>query len=290
MRNIRSIIIAIVFGILPFTVFPGESGRVHFALLGDSMTWIGGDSCQNATGWSHYLRQSGIADRIDVYARSGATWTNTPDTRPDTEFYTEVLHDDNVIYNQVLRLIAAAKADPSATPDCIVILAGTNDAWFSSRRPNLFMDNDQRLTINDKLTTPQPHNLTTPQLPTTLYSSVTYICDLLQDAFPSSRLIIVTPLLMSKVTPDTIHRVSDIIESAAKSRNCAVIRTDIDLMKKLCSAETSDNTQSDNTRSDNILGDNTYKDFLLQYTSDGVHTNPAGARLLADFLLPFLSN
>lgn len=148
MRSILSAISLILFCIAPFSALGSGPESRHFALLGDSMTWIGGDSCQNATGWSHYLKQSGIADRIDVYARSGATWTNTTNTHADTEFYSEVLHDDNVIYNQVLRLIAAAKADPSATPGCIVILAGTNDAWFSSRRPNLFTRNEQRATRN----------------------------------------------------------------------------------------------------------------------------------------------
>ncbi len=240
------------------------------ALLGDSMTWIGGDSCQNPTGWSYYLKQSGVAETIDVYARSGATWTNTSNTYPDTSFYSEILHDNNVIFNQVLRLLADSK---DTKPDCIIIFAGANDAWFSSRRPGIFDSNSSDEPIASTKSDLSTHynedcsilNRLPKALPTSLHSSVTFVCDMLQQSFPSTRVILVTPLQMSKVPVEDILKVSDIIETSGESKGCVILRAD----KKA-----------------GILHEVESKS--PKYTYDGVHTNPEGARLVADFLLPHL--
>ncbi len=219
------------------------------------MTWIGGDSCQNPTGWSHFLKESGIAGNIDVYARSGATWTNTNATQLNPSFYSEILHDDNVVYNQAFRLIEDADLTHEH-PDLIILFAGANDAWFAAKRPRIFDHDDSigKYTI-----------LTDPSTVTTLEGSIRLICDLLQKFFPNATLLFVTPLQMAKTDAETIFKVSDIIEKTALQKGCHVIRPDKEIE---ISHEQEEKSPT--------------------YTYDGVHTNPKGARLLCNYILKFL--
>ncbi len=224
----------------------------RIALLGDSMTWIGGDLCQNLTGWSHFLKESGIADKIDVYARSGATWTNTTSTQRNPSFYSEILHDDNVVYNQAIRLIEKTDSCQDS-PDMIILFAGANDAWFAAKRPGIYYGDNSK--ENYSLAT-DPANITS------LEGSIRLVCEILQERFPDSTLLFVTPLQMSKTDAESIFKVSDIIEKVASQKGCMVVRADKD----------SGITHAQEAKSPT-------------YTYDGVHTNPAGARLLGDLIL-----
>lgn len=220
------------------------------------MTWIGGDSCQNERGWSYHLKKSGIVDRIDVYARSGATWTNTLFTSPDTEYYTELLDAKNVILNQALRLIESVKTDDSAKPDLIVIYAGANDAWFCNRFEDMFATSGEiRVPEHDS-------NEFFFSIPTTLEGSVRYACSLLKSAFPKASLMLVTPVEMTKAEVETVTKVSEIIEKAGLECGASVVRAD-----KIVPIR----------REDELKG--------YHYTKDGVHTNPEGARLLAGYII-----
>lgn len=230
---------------------------LDIALLGDSMTWIGGDMCENATGWSHFLKESCKASTITVYARSGATWTNTSQTKKDTSFYSELLHDDNVVFNQTTRLIEDHKKAGDLSPNYIILFAGANDAWFASKRPGIYSDKDRQEMYDD---------LTNPADVTSLYGSVALTCDLLKQHFPNAYLLVVTPLQMSKVSAETIHATGDIIEEAAKSRGCDVIRADKEV-SILHATESQSPT----------------------YTYDGVHTNPEGAKLLGEYIISHIS-
>ncbi|MDE6696115.1 MAG: SGNH/GDSL hydrolase family protein [Muribaculaceae bacterium] len=231
--------------------------KSRIALLGDSMTWIGGDSCEKATGWTHTLKESGLYDNIDMLARSGATWTNTTATSPDLEFYCEVLHDNNVIYNQSLRLIEKYDQQKLADPDRIIIFAGANDAWFSDKRPGIYnsVDSLQSIAIREN----NPSNVTS------LYGSVSLACGILQERFPTAKLILVTPLQMSKVSEEIILKVSDIIEKAGLSKGCTVLRGDKEIAIR--------------------HSDEVNKHI---YTYDGVHTNPQGAALVGNYIVDHL--
>lgn len=251
----RALYVAILMAAIPECLASTEA-KPRIALLGDSMTWIGGDSCQNPTGWTHRLRESGVASRLEVYARSGATWTNTSRTKIDTEAYSEVLDDDNVIYNQAIRLVRDHTSPGSETPDMIIIFAGANDAWFSDRRPGIFDD--------------VAHSANAGRLPseaTTLKSSVALVCDILLNSFPRSTLIMITPIEMSKVSADATERVGDIIESSAAGRGVTTLRADREV--EIRHAEESESPR---------------------FTYDGVHTNEAGAALLADFIIREISS
>ena len=249
--------VILLFGLCNFQSKADSKRNSRIALLGDSMTWIGGDSCENSTGWTHTLKESGIFDNIDMFARSGATWTNTAATSPDLEFYSEVLHDNNVIYNQALRLIAKYNQQKLAAPDCIIIFAGANDAWFSDKRPGIFnsADSIQSLAFIEK----------NPGIVTSLFGSVSLVCEILQEKFPTTELILVTPLQMSKVSEDTTFMISDIIEKAGISKGCTVLRGDKEIAIR---------------HSDEVSSH--------KYTYDGVHTNPQGAALVGNYIVDHL--
>ena len=248
-------VLSVLLGIIYMSAYAERASAVfpRIALLGDSMTWIGGDSCQNDTGWSHYLKNSGVAGYIDVYARSGATWTNTRSTCRNPIHYSEILHDDNVIFNQAIRLIENSDATRTV-PDLIILFAGANDAWFADKRPGIF----------DSPATGQTENLTNrkPDQATSLEGSIRLVCDILHDRFPDSTLLFVTPLQMSKTDAETIFKVSDIIEKTASETGWITLRAD---------------------KETGITHLQEMK--LLKYTYDGVHTNPAGAKILGEFIL-----
>lgn len=254
-NQFRNISLSVLLSLIP-AVAAGSGVRI--ALLGDSMTWIGGDSCGNAIGWSHQLKQTGIADAIDVYARSGATWTNTCSTRCDTAFYSEVLHDDNVIYNQARRLIGRVSAGVSVVPDLIIVFAGANDAWFADKRPGIY----------DSIPDLPEYTLSTkPSDVTSLQGSVALVCDILTQSLPESKIMLVAPLEMSKVPASVTHKVSDIIAGVAAPKGITTLRADRDV-------DIRHDVEADTP----------------VFTSDGVHTNEAGASLLATYIIRNIEN
>lgn len=243
---------AVCLAFLSITPAASEVKVRSIALLGDSLTWLGGDSCTNPKGWSHYLRESGITDNISVFARSGSTWTNSSDTKPDTESYTEILDPDNVIYNQILRLGKRIDADPESMPEIIIVMAGTNDAWFSDRFPDMFAEEDIAST--------QEHAF--PSQVTSLSGSVSLGCMMLQKMAPESNIILVAPLQNAKVPAETVHHVSEIIETASSRLGIKTLRSDLE-----CCIRHEEEATSP------------------RFTYDGVHTNPLGASLVAEYIL-----
>ncbi len=259
-RYYKKIVILSVFAICSIVYFYAkgaeysEDFKLKIALLGDSMTWIGGDSCQNSVGWSHYLKESTTSCEINVYARSGATWTNTRNTHSDTEFYSEILHDDNVVYNQMLRLIKEADADKMHTPDIIVIFAGANDAWFCDKRPGIFYAPHPSLDV--------PNKKIDPSMETSLFGSVRLVCNKLKVRFPKTKIVLITPIEMSKVPAEMTVRVSDTIESAGDVCGVTTLRADRDVAIRHIEEKNKP-----------------------RYTYDGVHTNAEGARMLGEYIV-----
>lgn len=261
MRHIKAVLLIMFMAVLTATAATDVSDK-RIAILGDSMTWIGGDSCQNDCGWTYHFVNLMHPRDVDIYARSGATWTNTTATRPDTKAYTEILDDRNVIYNQALRMVEAVDADETKRPDIIIIYAGANDAWFSKRRPGIF-DTASDFSPSP-FTTPLPDRqstLLTPEKCTSLESSMRLVFSILADKFPDCRILVITPAEMTKVPVDSITRVSDIIDATAQAAGYEVLRAD---------------------REVDIRRARELKKFTD--TSDGVHTNSSGARKIARFV------
>lgn len=221
------------------------------ALLGDSNTWIGGDDCTKPQGWNYWFANLSKPLTIKSYARSGATWTHTRSTQPNVEQYSEVLGDDNVIFNQILRLYADVDINGAPVPDVIVISAGTNDAWFADKRPEEFsVTADQAFGRED-----WEYGAALPSAFRSLPESMIYDLRMLNGFFPQAKIVVVTPPPSIKISPEMLSKVSDIINDVGQRLGAHVIRMD---------------------QLSPIIPDNEIVN--KRFTSDGTHTSGEGAR------------
>lgn len=247
-RTFAAFCVIILFSIFSCSRAESSEGQkeenLKIAILGDSMTWIGGDNFEKPIGWTHYLTDLPIV--MKSYARSGATWTNTTETKGDTAAYSEVLNPENVIYNQTLRLINDRN---SFSPDLIIIFAGGNDAWFTKQRPGIF-------SID---TVPEIPAKALPSQFTSLAGSIALNIKLLKESFPKSRICLLTPVHGAKMDPASIEKVGNLIQSAGEALAVQVIRGDR-LIPFSHEEESGPNRR---------------------FTYDGVHSNAEGAKAIA---------
>lgn len=233
---------------------------IDVVLLGDSNTWLGGDSCTCEKGWSKWFVDTFRPESCVSYARSGATWTNTKATEYDISEYSEVITDNNVIYNQINRLVHDIRHNGKPLPHLIIIMAGTNDAWFTNRRPGLWQSPAFNLSA---------HTVDSIQASacTSLASSVDMACLMLKRIAPASRIVLVTPIQSSRIDSAKISRVADCIDSCGRHHGAMVVRLDMEGCVK-ASVESGCHT----------------------FTSDGVHTNIKGAQCIGFFLSRRIAN
>lgn len=234
---------------------------LDIAVLGDSNTWLGGDDCTKQKGWTYWFCQIMQPSSCRSYARSGATWTNTERTVYNTTEDIGGLGDDNVIYNQVMRLKEAYDSGKQPQPNLIIIAAGTNDVWFLDKRPAaLSQPADAAFRSKAvKEDTPASQILT-------LASSVKYSCDILRRYFPEARLLLLSPLQTTAADVRLIHQAGDIIEGCAVKLGAEIIRQD-KVMKVNSSTERKKH----------------------KYTYDGTHTNELGAKSNGELIAKFLT-
>lgn len=240
--------ILILYLFFPCVTYAQEA--THIVVLGDSNTWLGGDECDKPQGWTYWLCEQLKPMSCRSYARSGATWTHTVATRRNVNEYTEKLGDDNVVFNQICRLQEAAEVGKQALPHLIIIAAGTNDAWFSHKRPKVFDMPSDDIAKNSGTSFTDLH----PNEVLTLADAIRYDCELLKKSFPEASIILLTPMQSTAVPTEKISAVSDIIVSVAQNMGAEVIRMD----KESC-----------------VRREQEKKHY--QYTYDGTHTNEKGA-------------
>lgn len=225
-----------------------DNTALHVVILGDSNSSIGGDDCDRPEGWTKWFCECFLPASCHSYARSGATWTHTPNTVRDELLNTSKLHNNNVVYNQVCRLLTAFRQGQQPKPDIIIIAAGTNDAWFAKRRPHALSQKAAADTTG--LLQRQPCALLT------LSDAVCYNCLLLQRHFPEARIVLLTPMQCTATSEQRIKTTGDIIANCAEALRLPCIRQD-----SLCCLIRSDELKQH------------------RYTVDGIHTNAAGAEI-----------
>lgn len=223
----------------------------HIVLLGDSNTWIGGDDCSSPRGWNYWFAREFDSSDVVSYARSGATWSHTSSTTRNPAHYSEIITDDNVIYNQIIRLIEAVDSRSQQSPDLIMIAAGTNDAWFPQFRPEEFsLSASEALgrDIGELLSLPPGKVLSLPE-------AVRYDLLILSARFPDARLIVMTPMQSVKISDKMLADVSTMIDEVATRSGASVIRQDL-----LCPVNSAAEV------------------VTRRLTTDGTHTSEEGAR------------
>ena len=197
---------------------------LNVCILGDSNAWLSGDDCTDARGWPYWFAQRFAPKTCHSYARSGATWTHTPQTERNTAEYTEKLGPQNVVFNQVERLVADVRSGRQVTPHIIIICCGTNDAWFQRARPQaLSRTADQAFADRGGLITKRA-----PSSLTTLADCVRYNCELLMQVFPEAQILLVAPPQTTNPGATRIRAVGDLIEACGRYLGAACIRLDIE--------------------------------------------------------------
>lgn len=243
--KMRHIFLTLIFNLIMLPVaFGSNAGELNIIVLGDSNTSIGGDDCLNPKGWTKWFAERLSPKSCRSYARSGATWTNTKSTRYDIFEKTDGLSDNNVIYNQANRLINDCDKNNAVTPDVIIIAAGTNDAWFSAKRPGLYAK-----TAEQAFLTAGYISKYKPSSVLTLAESVRYVCETLMQRFPKVQIILLTPMQTIKASYQKIRQTGDIIEQCANRMAIPVVRQDFltgvyDNQERISQIKTSDGTHT----------------------------------------------
>lgn len=228
-----------------------QHDTIDVAILGDSNTWLGGDDCTKPKGWNTYFKAEFKPRSCVSLARSGASWTHTPQTVRNTAEYAAKPTPNNVIYNQVERLKEKVDSGKIATPNLIIIACGTNDGWFRDRYPNLFDTfAPAKLCAYPDSIILQPVNKML-----SLGESVLFNCTLLQKYFPKARIILLSPMQTTAVPLSVISDIGNIIEEIGKFLCISTIRQD-----KICCVKSAD---------ERVKKVNTY---------DGTHTSQVGAQ------------
>lgn len=236
---------------LPITAGAFDLSDKNISLLGDSNTWIGGEDCSKEAGWNYWFKKDANPKYLKSYARSGATWTHTANTKPDVDEYSEIITDNNVIFNQVLRLMADVELNGAVIPDIIIIAAGTNDAWFADRRPDEFSRTAKDALARDEC----DFRTALPSAFRSLPESVRYNLIYLHSYFPQAQLVVLTPIPSIKISDEMLEKVSELIAEVAEQMDAKVVR--LDRLSPI-------NTENEMVN--------------RRLTTDGTHTSPEGAK------------
>lgn len=180
------------------------------AVLGDSITWFQ-ISSEPLRGWLTYFKEQILFKGVRNYALSGATWTNTANTQDSDLTTMNSSSDNNVIYNQVRRLIADVN-NGSDTPDYIMILAGINDAY--ERGQNALYDDFSASDWGSVGGTTRYIGSRAITTCTSIYKAMRYVAEMIWEEFPFAQVIVTTPL-RSKLHTSERKTVSELIKKSA---------------------------------------------------------------------------
>lgn len=228
-----------------------DLNKTDVVIMGDSITWLGKDDCTGEKGWSTWWKKAINPASCRSYARSGATWSNTPATKANTVENIGHVGDDNTIYNQIVRMEEAIANGEQPVPGLIMIAAGTNDLWFPQYRPEAMAVSADSAWMVDEQTAIDAG----PTAATSMTQAVRLALARLNRSCPDARVIILTPLQATSISAADMARGSEMLEKAARLGGALVIRQDNEMP-----------VDSASEREKPVL------------TYDGIHTSAAGAK------------
>ena len=177
----------------------------NIVIMGDSIT-------ANPNWWTkNMLERLSFKNYLNL-ARSGATWSHTTDTVYDITSTDGNTSSDNVIWNQVNKLVNKVDNAEFPIPDIVFILAGTND--YSRDKGDI---SDTFVNFTGDITQSEPGEITD------LVKGIRYSCETILNNFPDVQLILATPLQRGLAHNNTIFEIGDLIKECGRRLSATVI-------------------------------------------------------------------
>ena len=217
----------------------------NVVLFGDSIT----DTKVNGE-WVKQIINYAKFNSLTNYGRGYCTFTFKNDTVKNTTDTSNSNVGNNVIWNQYNRMVEDINNRKIPSPDCIIILAGTNDAIQTKTI------GDVNGVFNNSAQSTDVKTLTN------LCASVRYVCELIMTNYPNAQIILATPLQMKDYNKTSqVILVRNAIISCANKMGIKII---------------------DQTYESGIYAyaENVRPKFL----SDGIHLTAEGGKKVAQFL------
>ena len=217
----------------------------NVVLFGDSIT----DTKVNGE-WVKQIINYAKFNRLTNYGRGYCTFTFKDNTEKNTTDTSNSNVGNNVIWNQYNRMVVDVNAGTIPSPDCIIILAGTNDAIqikTIGEVDSVFNNSAQSTDVKTL---------------TNLCASVRYVCELIMTNYPNAQIILATPLQMKDYN---------------KTSQAILVRNAIISCANKMGIKTIDQTYESGIYA---YAENVRPKFL----SDGVHLTAEGGKKVAQFL------
>jgi hypothetical protein len=161
--------------------------------LGDSIT-------ADPTWWTANMLNRLYFDNFMNLARSGARWAHTAGTIYDITSNGGSATDENVIWNQVNKLIDKINNGLTPVPDVVAIYAGTNDQLFNSNY------GDVSAAFSGTITERAANTILT------VAEAIRYDCEILLNNYPKLQIILATPIQRGIADNTPIFSLGDIIK------------------------------------------------------------------------------
>lgn len=239
-------------------------------VLGDSITWLNISSTPNRGWLTHFLQRLTFASHKN-YAYSGATLSNYSDSSVNISGYWGSPDKDNIVFNQVKRMINDIQNNNMPVPDYIIIAAGCNDTYMFNTTSSSFAERHAQIShlLDDTAKdifeagndTTSYYTTKTPAQCNTLAKALRLIGDAIISVCPHAQVIITTPLQSAYFTESQQKQVSQLIEDCAEYLSWNVINQGKD---------------------GGISRLQESKGYVMTY--DGTHTSELGAEYLGGFL------
>lgn len=239
-----------------------------YLFMGDSITRLD----MTESGWVKYFSEIMNPSKIVNIAVNGATWKDYSDT-PSYDGNPTPENHLNVMGNQVQKVInekARNNADYSNF-DVIIMAAGTNDPFDRFTETNATVE-DEFVTsyATGKYTVKSIDQVNRKTIP----GAIRYAYEKLYALYPNAVFFVTTPLqeayenyLDIKAKGDLIDYVADRLSiTTINSRRCGILNT---YESPVGDINYDNPTGSESTRKRDL--------------SDGIHTNPSGAKKLGEF-------
>ena len=251
---------------LPDSILPKWKG-LKILTLGDSITAMGG-----VNGWTHWIKQYLIADKVVNVSVSGSTWqdkvaSQTYDGNPQPST------DGNVMGNQVQKVLnAKANGDADYQDfDVITFSFGTNDSVDFSVQTKESVESQFITNYAQNNFTVVPLDNVNRQ---TLAGAMRYGFQKLHEAYPNAVIFMCTPTQECYETFDSIYQKGDFINYVADRLGAETIDTRRCGIRNIYESQTT----IDYDHPEQFGAAPIQTDLL-----DGIHTNENGAKKIAKY-------